>query len=104
MANGVTQLLVGLAVACAVCLTVALTPVHGPNEDVAFLERVAATVERAEVVAPETRAFLLELARRHRSSLAEPELDLRRREALARITAATQQADRPQRRVYGSAQ
>ncbi len=104
MANGVVQLIVGLAVAGAVGLTVVLTPVHRPNEDVAFLEHVAATAERAEVVAPETRAFLIELTKRHRSSLAEPELDLRRREALARIIAATRQADRTQRRVYGSAQ
>jgi hypothetical protein len=103
MANGVVQLIVGLAVAAAVGLTVVLTPVHRPNEDVAFLERVAATVEVAEVVSPETRAFLIELTKRHRSSLAEPELDLRRRDALDRIITATRQADRPQRRMYGSA-
>jgi len=103
MANGVVQLIVGLAVAAAVGLTVVLTPVHRTNEDVAFLERVADTAERAEIVAPETRAFLTELTKRHRASLADPELDLRRRDALARIVAATRQADRPQRRVYGNA-
>jgi hypothetical protein len=104
MANGVVQLIAGLAVVAAIGLSVALNPVQRPNEDVAFLEHVAATAERAQVVAPETRAFLVELTKRHRSTLAEPELDLRRREALARIVAMTRQADRTQRRVYGSAQ
>ena len=43
-----------------------------PNEDVAFLERVASTVERAQVLAPETREYLTALAGRHQSELANP--------------------------------
>ena len=58
------------------------------NEDVAFLERVASTVERAQVIAPETREYLSKLTSCHQSPLADRELDLRRQMALDRISAA----------------
>jgi hypothetical protein len=92
--NGVTPLLVGVAMALATGASVALTPIHRPNEDVAFLERVAVTVERATVIAPDTRDYLSELTNRHRSALADGALDFRRQKALERITAATQPASR----------
>jgi hypothetical protein len=92
--NGITPLLAGLAMAVATGTAVALTPIHRPNEDVVFLERVAGTVERAKVIAPETRDYLSELANRHRSALADRALDVRRQEALERIAAATQPARR----------
>jgi len=96
MANGIVQLIIiGLAFVVASGVYVALNPLPSPDEDVKFLERVAATVVRAQVIAPRTRDFLAELVKRHQSSLPEPQLDLRRRKALARIIAATQQADRP---------
>ena len=88
MANGITQLAIGVALAGAIGGSVALTPIHKPNEDVAFLERVASTVERAQVIAPETREFLSKLTSRHQSPLADRELDLRRQMALDRISAA----------------
>jgi|SRR5882724_1901281 len=92
VANGITPLLVGLAIAVATGTSVALTPIHRPNEDVAFLERVAATVERAKIIAPDTRDYLSALTSRHQSTLADDGLDLRRQNALARITVATQPA------------
>jgi hypothetical protein len=90
VANGIAPLLVGLIMAAATGTSVALTPIQKPNEDVAFLERVAASVERAQDIAPDTRDYLSELARRHRSALADSKLDLQRRKALERITAAAQ--------------
>ena len=88
MANGVTQLVIGVALAGVIGGSIAFTPIHRSNEDVAFLERVASTVERAQVIAPETREFLSKLTSRHQSPLADPELDLRRQMALDRISAA----------------
>jgi hypothetical protein len=92
VANGITPLLVGIAIAVATGTSVALTPIHRPNEDVAFLERVAATVERAKVVAPDTRDYLSGLTSRHQSRLTDGQLDVRRQKAIERITAATQPA------------
>ena len=94
MANGITPLLVGLAIAIATGTSVALTPIHKPHDDVVFLERVAVSVERAKVIAPDTRDYLSALASRHRSRLSDGRLDVRRQKALARITAAIQSADR----------
>jgi hypothetical protein len=89
VANGITPLLVGLAIAVAAGTSVALSPIHRPHEDVAFLERVAVSVERAKVVAPDTRDYLSELASRHQSRLPDGKLDARRQKALERITAAS---------------
>ena len=86
MANGITPLLVGIAIAVATGTSVALTPIHRPSEDVAFLERVAATVERAKVIAPDTRDYLAGLASRHQSRLADAQLEVRRQKAIERIT------------------
>jgi hypothetical protein len=94
VANGTTPLLVGLAMAVATGTSVALTPIHRPSEDVAFLERVAISVERAKVIAPDNRDYLSELASRHRPTLADGSLDLRRQKAIERIMAATQRAGR----------
>jgi len=90
--NGVTPLLVGLAMAVATGTSVALAPIHKPNEDLAFLERVATTAERANVIAPDTRDYLSGLISRHRFTLADHTLDLRRQKAIERITAAAQPA------------
>ena len=92
MANGITPLLVGLVIAVATGTALALTPVHRHHEDVAFLERVAVSVERAKVIAPDTRDYLSALASRHRSTLADGKLDLRRQKALERIMATTRAA------------
>jgi hypothetical protein len=93
VANGITQLAIGVALAGAIGGSIAFTPIHKPNEDVAFLERVASTVERAQVIAPETREYLSKLTSRHQSPLADPQLDLRRQKALDRISVAKRSPD-----------
>ncbi len=95
VANGITPLLLGLAIAVATGTSVALTPIQRPQEDVAFLERVAVSVERAKVIAPDTRDYLSGLASRHQSRLRDGKLDARRQKALERITAAASAARRP---------
>jgi hypothetical protein len=89
VANGITQVVVGVAIAVAIGASIALTPIHRPKEDVAFLERVATAVERAKVIAPETRDYLSQLTGRHQSQLFNDQLDLRRQKALERIVAVT---------------
>jgi hypothetical protein len=90
VANGITQLVIGVALAGAIGGSIAFFPMHKPNEDVAFLERVASTVERAQVIAPESREYLSKLTGRHQSPLASAQLDLRRQKAIERIMRATQ--------------
>ncbi len=58
MTNGIAQVVIGIALAAAIGGVAALNPGYKPHEDVAYLERVAATVERAKVLAPETREQL----------------------------------------------
>jgi hypothetical protein len=93
VANGIAPLLVGLIMVAATGTSVALTPIQKPNEDVAFLERVAVSVELAQGIAPDTRDYLSGLARRHGSALADSKLDLRRRKALERIAVASRRTD-----------
>jgi hypothetical protein len=92
MANGITQLVVGTVLAAVIVASVALNPRHKPNNDVAFLERLASTVERAKVLAPDTRDFVSQVTSRYKTPLWDAELDLRRQEALARIVAVVQPA------------
>jgi hypothetical protein len=93
MANGIAQLAVGLALASAIGGSVALTPVQRPDPDVAFLERVASAIEQAPPTAPKLRGRVSELANRHQNRLPDARLELRRQEALERITVAIQLAD-----------
>jgi hypothetical protein len=86
MANRITQLIVGAGLAAAIIGSIVLAR-HRPNDDVAFLERLAATVEQAKVLAPDTREYVSELAGRYETRLADARLDLRRQKALARIMA-----------------
>src|SRR5205823_6671112 len=67
----------------------ALNTRHRPNEEVAFLERLAVTVERAQVLAPDTRDYVSSIAGKYQCARSGPRLDLRRPEALARSTAST---------------
>ena len=53
MTNGIAQVVIGIALAAATGGVAALNPGYKPHEDVAYLERVATTVERAKVLAPE---------------------------------------------------
>jgi len=92
MARGITQLVIGAALVAAIVGASALNSRHRPNEEVAFLERLAVTVERAQMLAPETRDYVSGIAGRHQSALSDPQLDLRRQKALARIIAVTDPA------------
>ena len=56
MTNGIAQVVIGIALAAAIGGVAALNPGNKPHEEVAYLERLAATVERAKVLAPDTRA------------------------------------------------
>ena len=55
MTNGIAQVVIGIALAATIGGVAALNPGNKPHEDVAYLERLAATVERAKVLAPDTR-------------------------------------------------
>ncbi len=85
MTNGIAQVVIGIALAAAIGGVAALNPGYKPHEDVAYLERVAATVERAKVLAPETREQLSKLTSRYETLLSDAQLDLKRQKALGRI-------------------
>jgi hypothetical protein len=93
MANGITQFVIGAALAAAIIGSTALNARHRPNEDVAFLERLAVTVERAKVLAPDTREYVSGVASRYGTRLPDAQLDLRRQKALARIMTVMHPAD-----------
>jgi hypothetical protein len=75
----------GIALTATIGGVAALTPGSKPHEDVAYLERLAATVERAKVLAPDTRAQLSKLTNRYETLLSDAQLDLKRQKALRRI-------------------
>ena len=87
MASGITQLVIGAALAAAIVGASALNTRHRPNDDVAFLERLAVTVERAKELAPDTRDYVAGIAGRYEARLSDAQLDLRRQKALGRIMA-----------------
>ncbi|MCC6778823.1 MAG: hypothetical protein IT537_19720 [Hyphomicrobiales bacterium] len=81
-------ILAAVLVAVAIAGIALLNPAHNAREDVAFLERLAVTVERAERIPADTRDYLTKVAGRHEAPLADSQLDMKRREALIRIKAA----------------
>jgi hypothetical protein len=93
MANGITQLLIGATLAAAIVGSTALNAKHRPNDDVAFLEKLAVTVERAKVLAPDTREYVSGVTSRYQARLSDAQLDLRRQKALARIMTVMRSAD-----------
>jgi hypothetical protein len=92
MASAITQLVIGAALAAAVVGASALSTRHRPNDDVAFLERLAVTVERAQVLAPDTRDYVSGIAGRYQARLSDAQLDVRRQTALGRIMAVVHPA------------
>ena len=78
MTNGIAQVVIGIALAAAIGGLAALNPGHKPHEDVAYLERLAATVERAKILAPDTREQLSKLTNRYETLLSDAQLDLKR--------------------------
>src|SRR5262245_50635339 len=89
MTRGIKQLAIGVALVAAIVASSALNSRQRPSDEVAFLERLAVTVERAQVLAPETRDYVASVASRHQSALSDHRLDRRRQKALARIIAVT---------------
>jgi hypothetical protein len=85
MTNGIAQVVIGIALAATIGGVAALNPGNKPHEDVAYLERLAATVERAKVLAPDTREQLSKLTNRYETLLSDAQLDLKRQNALGRI-------------------
>ena len=88
MVNGFAQLAIGIALVGAIGASLVCAPVKSPREEVAFLERIAAAVERAQTLPSQTREQISALTDRHRLPLADERLEQRRRKALERIMAA----------------
>ena len=84
MTNGIAQVVIGIALAAAIGGVAALIPAQTAR-GVAYLERLAATVERAKVLAPDTREQLSKLTNRYETLLSDAQLDLKRQKALRRI-------------------
>jgi hypothetical protein len=93
MVKGFTQLAIGIALVGAIGVSLVFGPVKSPHEEVAFLERIATAVERAQTLPPQTRDQISVLANRHRLPLADQRLELRRQRALERIMAAMPPTD-----------
>jgi hypothetical protein len=90
MANGITKLIFGAGIAAAIVGFGPMKPEHKSNDDVAFLERLASTVERAKALGPDTRDYVSQVTNSYKTPLSDAELDLRRQKALARIVAVVQ--------------
>jgi hypothetical protein len=93
MVNGFAQLAIGIGLVGAIGASLALSPVKRPHEQVAFLERIATAVERAQTLPPQTRDQISALTDRHQLPLADEQLEVRRRKALERIMAAMPPTD-----------
>jgi hypothetical protein len=90
--TGIAKLVIGAALVIAIVCSIALTTTHKSNDDVAFLERLASTVERAKALAPDTRDYVSQVTSRYKTQLSDTQLELRRQKALARIMAVAQPA------------
>ena len=78
-------LLASIVVVCAL-LAATLLPTH--RQDVAVLDRLAPRIERAQMLAPETRDTIMQLIDRARVSTGDPRSDMRRSVTLERVTDA----------------
>jgi len=87
MANGITKLIIGAGIAAAIVGFSPVKPAHKADDDVAFLERLASTVERAKALGPDTRDYVSRVTSSYKTPLSDAQLDLRRQKALARIVA-----------------
>jgi hypothetical protein len=74
-----------LVIVCAL-LTATLLPTH--RQDVAVLDRLAPRIERAQMLAPETRDVIMQVVDRARVSTGDPRSDMRRSVTLERVTDA----------------
>jgi hypothetical protein len=85
MTSGIAQVAIGIVLTAAIGGVAAVNPGYKPHDEVAYLERLAATVERAKVLAPDTREQLSKLTSRYEILLSDAQLDLKRQKALGRI-------------------
>ena len=83
--SGIAQVVIGIVLTAAIGGVAAVKPGYKPHDEVAYLERLAATVERAKVLAPDTREQLSKLTSRYEILLSDSQLDLKRQKALGRI-------------------
>jgi hypothetical protein len=74
-----------LAIVCAL-LAATLLPTHRQN--VAVLDRLAPRIERAQMLAPETKDAILQVVDRARVSTGDPRNDMRRSVTIERVTNA----------------
>jgi hypothetical protein len=84
-----------LASLAVVCALVAATTVPTPRQDIALLDRLAPRIERAQVLAPETRDTIMQLVDRARAPTGDPRYDLRRSVTIERVTEAIKAKDGP---------
>jgi hypothetical protein len=80
--------LAAIAIASAIGGIIAVNSAHNGVEEVAFLERLAARVQQAQVIPPQTGDRLGRVIARYSSPLPDAHLDRKREAALERIKAA----------------
>lgn len=82
-----------LASGVALGSLVAAAFIRTPSQDVAVLERLAPQIERAQVIAPESRDAIMRVVDRARLSSGDARNDLRRSVTIERVTAAIRTRD-----------
>src|SRR5262245_198865 len=85
-------------VVCAL-IVATVTPTH--RQDIAVLDRLAPRIERAQTLAPETRAAILQLVDRAQLSTGDPRYELRRSATIARVTDAIRTRSGPELSTVG---
>lgn len=87
-----------LALVAVICGLIAATFVPTPHRDVAVLDRLAPKIERAHMLAPETRDAIMHLVDRASAPTGDPRYDLRRSVTIERVTEAIKaRGGRPER-------
>jgi len=82
-----------LAMTAVVGALITATVVPTPRQDIALLDRLAPRIERAQVLAPETRDTIMQLVDRARVPTGDPRYDLRRSVTIERVTDAIKAKD-----------
>jgi hypothetical protein len=82
-----------LALIAVMCGLVTATIVPTPRQDIAVLDRLAPRIERARMLAPETRDTIMRLVDRARAPTGDPRYDVRRSVTIERVTEAIKAKD-----------
>jgi hypothetical protein len=77
-----------LAATIVVCALIVATYVPTSRQDIAVLDRLAPRIERAQMLAPETRDAIQQLVDRARVSTGDLRSDMRRSVTIERVTDA----------------